>query len=84
MKTFKKLLNEIAIVRMDRYQRSHGKAYRSDGQPANFMFTNKDFGDVDYNNAKEVFQFKGTWKEAQKEVKKWAKENNHVSTYLLP
>lgn len=83
MITFKQYLKEAGIVNMERYIRAHGKRPKSDGGPANYMFTVKRFGEPDHNDAKQVFAVNDTWNNAKKAVAKWAKENKISSVYMM-
>ena len=74
-------LDEAIKIEHDRYMRSHGK--KAGGTTGNWMFTNKHSGDVDYNNEKEVHQTRGSFKDASKSAKEWAKKHGHSSVYVM-
>lgn len=79
----KDLLKEAISIEYDRYIRSHGKKPKGGSNSGNWMFTNKNMGDVDFKNDKECFEFRGTLKDAQKAAKAWGKKNGHHSVYVM-
>lgn len=83
MLSFGQYLKEGGIVSMERYIRAHGKRPRSDGGPANYMFTTKRMGGPDLNDSKQVFQINATWNDAKKAVAAWAKENKLSQVYMM-
>ena len=74
-------LDEAVEVRHDRYIRSHGKKARSGN--GHWMFTNKDMGDVDYNNEKEVHTAVGKFADAKKSAQQWGKKHGHRAVYVM-
>ena len=75
-------LEESVKIEHDRYVRSHGKKPKTSGTTG-WLFTNKKYGNVDYNNKKEFFQFYGTYAEASKKAKEWARENGYSYIYTM-
>ena len=73
-------LDEAVSVEHDRYMRSHGKKASGSG---NWMFTHKRAGDVDYKNDKEVHQARGSFADAAKSAKSWAKSHGHSTVYVM-
>jgi len=75
-------LEEAVNVSHERYMRSHGKQ-ASEEDRGMWAFTHKRFGGVDYNNNKEFHTTTGSFKEAKKSAKKWAKEHGHQTAYVM-
>ena len=76
-------LDEAVEVRHDRYMRTHGKKARNQGGSSIWMFTNKDMGDVDYNNEKEVHTARGNFSDAKKSAQLWAKKHGYREVYVM-
>lgn len=76
-------LDEAVEVRHDRYMRTHGKKARNQGGSSTWMFTNKDMGDVDYNNEKEVHTARGNFSDAKKSAQLWAKKHGYREVYVM-
>jgi hypothetical protein len=75
------MYGEAVEVRHDRYMRSHGK--KASGGTGTWMFTHKNMGDVDYNNAKEVHSANGKFTDAKKSAQQWAKKHGHSTVYVM-
>jgi len=76
-------LEEAVAIDHSRYMRSHGKKARDTGQPGKWMFTSKEYGDVDHGNAKEFHSAHGNFADAKKSAQKWAKEHGHYRAYVM-
>jgi predicted RNase H-like HicB family nuclease len=75
-------LDEGVEVAHDRVMRVHGKKNTFTGH-ASWMFTNKRYGDVNYDNEKECHQVGATRKDAVKSAKEWAKKHGHNTVYFM-
>lgn len=76
-------IDEAATVDHARYMRSHGKKARDTGHPGTWMFTNKEYGDVNQNNNKEFHSARGSFADAKKSAQNWAKEHGHNRVYVM-
>jgi len=72
-------LDEAVSVSHDRYLRSHGKKATGNGA---WIFTNKKNGNIDLDDHKKSHIGKGTFADASKSAKKWAKEHGHSTVYV--
>ena len=75
-------IDEAVKISHDRFIRSHGKKNTNTGY-ASWMFTNKNMGNVDYNNDKECLQVSGTKAEATKSAKEWGKKHGYDTVYFM-
>lgn len=73
-------LDETVEVSHDRYLRSHGKKASGRGL---WAFTHKRQGDVDYHNDSEFHQATGSFDDAKKSAKIWAKKHGHGTAYVM-
>lgn len=73
-------LEEAVEVSHDRYMRSHSKKASGNGM---WMFTHKPMGSVDYKDEKEVHQARGSFSDAAKSAKQWAKSHGHSRVYVM-
>ena len=77
-------LEEKVEIDHSRYVRSHGKKARDTfGGEGTWAFTDKDRGDVDYKDDKEVFTYSGKFADAQKAAKQWGKKHGHREVYVM-
>jgi hypothetical protein len=74
-------IDEAVEVRHDRYMRSHGRKAR-DGYGM-WMFTDKDRGDVDYKDEKQVHTVTGNFGDAKKSAQQWGKKHGHSAVYVM-
>ena len=73
-------LDEAVTVSHERYARSHSKQASGRGR---WLFTHKRFGDVDYQNDKETHSVTGSFTDAKKSAKEWAKKHGHQTAYVM-
>ena len=73
-------LDEAVSVSHERYVRSHGKSASGKGQ---WAFTHKRTGDVDYTKDNEFHKATGSFSDAKKSAKMWAKKHGHSIAYVM-
>lgn len=79
----KEEMDESVAIDHSRYMRSHGKKARDSGQPGKWMFTSKEYGDVNHDNSKEFHSAHGKFADAKKSAQNWAKEHGHHRVYVM-
>ena len=73
-------LEEAVNVSHERYVRSHSKTASGKGQ---WAFTHKRSGDVDYHRDDEFHKATGSFTDAKKSAKTWAKKHGHSTVYVM-
>ena len=76
----KEELEEAVHVSHERYIRSHSKTASGKGQ---WAFTHKRMGDVDYHKDNEFHKATGSFSDAKKSAKMWAKKHGHSTVYVM-